>query len=176
MCMVWPQNTKISEGTYIGLHNNYFKQETFLFNEIVEKDGVGFIFHKSKESLDSFDCNCQTLNLPNLMCKKIHFAGTCGWGYYKEKVELLFADGTSDYAKIGFSNICYPLKDVVHKKIGLEKEEFINASRVLFQDTINNRSIYIYHNTVCFEQTRVLTEIRFPDNIFMVIMAVTIED
>ena len=176
MRMLWPKNTKINEDTFIGIYNNFFMQEDILSDYPMENDGISFIFYKNKEELDSLECKGQILNVPSIQCVKIHFAGMCGWGYFKEKAELKFADGTIDYAKICYSDICWPLKDALYYKFGIEKEEFIDASRIFYKGEGRERPVHIYHYTTTFEKTRILTQIRFPDNILMIIMAITVED
>ncbi|MCK9480046.1 MAG: hypothetical protein M0R40_11205 [Firmicutes bacterium] len=175
--MFFPAETEIDEKKIIGVHGCFFKEEEINFEKPFDLGNVSFLFRKSSALGDSVECNNQLMNIPEFPCRKIHFAGLCEWGYFKEKAELLFSDGSVDYAKINFSDICWPLQDAaVRWKFGKEKDEFFDASRILLSQKGADRDRFIYHYSTTFSNTRTLVRIRFPDNILMVVMAVTVED
>jgi hypothetical protein len=178
--LVYPQNTEVQEtdtDNYKGITNNFFFEEDFDFKKLITTGNEEFIFERNKDLNDCIECRQTVVEVPDIDCKRISLAGISTWGMYKEKFKLIFDDGSSDNAIGYFADVAWPVHKYQQWFLGIEKEAMLDGSKILCgPKKAREHEFYIYHYSTEFEKTRKLKKIIFPDNIFMYIFAITLED
>ena len=174
--MVFPKARSIDENIMIGEANNYIFSESISFNQIMGTGNVSAVFRQRADGMDNLVCESQILLLDDVTVKKITIIGFCAWGYFKENLKLECVDGTSEYAKVYFSNVSEPLENGIDSCFRIEKALYRDGSRCFKEIEMKRGKGYIYYYTTEFHEIKKVNKIIFPENCLMHIFAVTINN
>lgn len=181
--MVYPKNYKVTDGKYIGINNHFFTEENFKFGEI-SKAGVFACFERNKKLLDNIEPESQIIEIPEIPCDRISVFGYGSWGFYKEKIKLLFSDGSIDYAKVSLYYVLGNIQYTIGVSYFGERKMYSEYENVFGQykgvshadGKVQEKDFSIYYCITELEiKGRKLRQIVLPDNICVNIMAITLE-
>ena len=147
------------------LKDDFRIENPHLFKEV----GFNFVFG----NYDNIVCERQTIEI-GLKVKKIHIIGFAYWGNICEHFTIVYEDGSKECAKIPFFDWSHRIQNKSPDKpgqiCGLE----------LFKTVITSgrwvHLAYFHHSTYEVSTNKVIKEIILPDNMFVHIQAITLED
>lgn len=174
MRMVYPKDTKLNEKSFIGTHNHFFNEEDYPFG-IFNKEDISVKFERNKEFFDCIECKGQAIEVENINCNKITFAGFCAWGYFKENFLLEFMNGLTEEIIVHFFDWAWSPINSIKWSMEMESENLKNCSKTLFQRDRREGEAFMYYSiSEINNKGNKLKRIIFPDNICMYISAITI--
>ncbi len=156
--------------------DNYLKPNTLHFDRRIKKSGIECIFRKAQNGLDNVECNAQLLDIEPFPVKKITISGFCIWGTFQEDFILKGCDGSTRKAVACFSDVIWPLAFKEPYAIGEDKKMCLDRTQILCEVEWDGNQGYIYYFTTEFPIPKLIKQILFPDNCFMHIFAITIEN
>ena len=170
--LVYPASHEIDEDNPVGLDNYFIYDGDYSYGPLRDDGGRAFLFEKNGRGEQMLTCEKQRIKIGKY-CGKIHLAGFTVWGHFKERLEAGFSDGTTEYAKAYFSELCYPLS--AFPGFELERKLYDDCCQILHKTTIHSQDAYFYCYTTVFNGRKRLDCITLPDNPHMFIQAITLE-
>lgn len=152
-----------------------FSQKYFKFG-MIAGDGVAARFGHNSEYKDSIVCARQSIMIESIPCDDVVVLGTCCWGAYAEKFQLVFSDGTEDVAEARYLDWCWPLPSY-ELEFTQQRAWLLSYGRVFTKYPKFNgapgEDYIFYTKTELSIKRRNLKQIILP-NIFMNIFAITL--
>jgi hypothetical protein len=153
-----------------------FSSEYFVFG-VRERGDVSARFERSDSGFDSVVCKGQAIEIDSVPCDAVLVVGACSWGYYAEKLQLMFSDGSEDTADARYYDWCYPIPEC--DRSWETEAAWHNSHGHVFAEYPKydggQGADYIFYSRTALEtKGRKLTRLVLPDNIFMTVFAITL--
>lgn len=142
----------------------------------LQRGEAEFVFRRNEKGKDHVECDNQILEVGGIPARSISIAGGCRWGYYKENFGLEFSDGRQENFMVCLSDMGFSLNHILEGLSGTDKMTFAEKCRDfdVFNDGEEKR--FLFYCKKDLDQPGVLERIHFPDNCFMKIFAITLEN
>lgn len=156
---------------FSGLDGNYIDRDilTRIWNSTI---GNFFIFNDG--FYDNIECDGQTLSIDGY-AKKIYFLGFFAWGKNTERIMVEFEDGVREIISVTFEDCTITSND----NESLFNEYSDREYKTLFATITKGNIIHMvnFHYVRCdLKHTAKVKNIVLPQNMFMHIFAITIEN
>lgn len=160
----------------LGLEGYILRESDFPYNTVLCRGDVECMFRKDPAGNDCVICDSQVLDVGNAAMRSIVFVGICTWGFFTENFKLEFTDGTTEFARAYFSDVCYPLFRAAQDNIGRDEQRFLDGCKIFCTFEGERGKGYICYYRTEFPRKKILKRIHFPDNCLMNILAITLEN
>lgn len=142
----------------------------------VKRGEAEFVFSGNKQKIDHLECDSQILEVGGRPTRSVLIAGGCRWGYFKEDFRLEFADGRAEIFTVCLSDMGFPLDEILKGLSGTDKMVYAGKCRAFDIFNSGGEKQFMFYCKKDLEKPGVLDRICFPDNCFMKIFAITLED
>lgn len=133
-------------------------------------DGVDFAFHFG--TYDNVVCAGQKLPI-GIQADRLHMIGFAYWGNTNEVFAAEYADGSVEYLKIPFVDwSCF----FSNWWMDPAKYGEVTTVRRMLSSGKQEHLVYFHHSVVELDGSKVLERLVFPDNFWVHVFAVTLED
>lgn len=160
------------KGEY-GLDGICILKEDFKPKDKTLLDGVEFDFYLGKTA-DNIVCEGQEIEI-NEKAEKLHFLGFAYWGDASEGMKIEYGDGEEETKEIAFVDWARKAEDSIEMQI-LKKEGEIRTAEICLSSGRLVHPVYIHHYEGKMNGNKKIRKIVLPDNMFMHIFAVTLEE
>jgi hypothetical protein len=176
---VYPDDTAIVPGEFIGINNLIIREKDYGFG-VNTSGGASALFDRNPDGGHLVSCGKQAVKA-GFVCDKARIFGFAAWGVYKEVFRFVFDGGETD-CRIGFSDLSKHVGDETFTLFDADEADsrrfagkFIthNAYHGFIDKDI---TVNTYMETVSFGKRKLLKEILLPDNFFVYIAAITLEN
>lgn len=140
-----------------------------------EKIFNGVTFRFSQGEFDNVCCENQEIDV-SARAKTIHFLGFSFWGDNRETFEVVYEDGTSEEIKIMMLDWSHSLETLgvpghfdFYGNTVQTSAPFLASGRLTFL-------AYMHQDSAPLREDRIISKLRFPNNSFFHVVAVTLED
>lgn len=141
----------------------------------LKKGNEDFIFGRNEGGKDHVECDSQILEVGGIPARSVSIAGGCRWGCYKEDFRLEFADGSAEIFTVCLSDMGFSRNDVLENLTRPDKKAYAGCKDLqAFDAGEEKRFMFCCKKTL--EKPGILERICFPDNCFMKIFAITLEE
>lgn len=164
---------KLPESKGYGLDGICILKEDFKLKDGKLSDGIDYRFYVGEEA-DNIVCEGQELEL-NERVKAIHFIGFTYWGDACENFRLVYEDGTEEYVKVAFVDWSRSSQDCIETRFLIKNGSVTTAGICLSSGRIIH-PVYFHHYGCRVNGDKKVRKMVFPDNMFMHIFAVTMEE
>lgn len=168
--IVYDANVDSDEG--LGLDGEFLDRNVFVQ---LWESSVKNMFGLFDRTYDNIECNGQSIEI-GAMASKLHFLGFFYWGDSVEHVAVEFEDGITEIVNVMFGD----WTRVLNGETNLLTEYSSETSRTAFSLTSKGKAIHIVclHHAECGLKHRGkrISRIILPENMFMHIFAITLEN
>ena len=159
-----------TRGMY-GVDNVCFLREDYKLKEREVLNGISF--HFSFGEYDNVQCEMQHIEV-GVKASSLHIIGFAYWGDTNEYFKVVFEDGSEEYVKI-------PFMDWSHKaSIELAERVWYGDGISTIKTVISSGELillrHLHHSVGKIESSKIIKEIIFPDNMFLHVLSVTLEE
>ncbi len=173
--MIYGDDTKVDDKKEIGVDNNFIKESSLVLFENLKNNDIECRFEKNNKAYDNIICDRQDLKMEVVACKRIIVFGFCEWGYYRDCAVLSFSDGSNDIMHIKFGDIGWDFTGAIEYQFDMNREYLHESRNIMQKVKLKNQDGFIFYTVTEFDNVRKLNKITLPDNVFMHIMAITVE-
>ena len=151
------------------------KRTFFDLNKTVELSGVDYIF-KQKNSMDCIVCDNQNVVFRPTFSNKLHILGFMYWGANHDFFKLKYENGETRNAKVLLNDWSAAHNDLEDPHyIGYTQEKGYITVKTFYSCGKLKLPLYLHHCECESPINKKLKAITFPDNMYMHIMAITLE-
>lgn len=177
--MFYPRSTVVNTDI-IGIDNFYINQEDITFDKILIRDNKKIVFNRNNDLNDNIIPLGQEIILDKAVeFKKITIFGFSSFGMYTELIKLIDENNKIYHAGFHFNDLCWAVNEF--PTFDEDEADIKDGAKVFMEFSVNNRGdgvrpAYLYYYATDFADKIKLKHIIFPDNCFMNIFAITLED
>lgn len=156
-----------------GLDKICILRKNFNCGSLAIINGIDFEF--ALENYDNIFCENQEIEI-NQIAKTINILGFSYWGDNYEFFKVVYDDGTTELLKVMLPDWSHAVENA---PVNMQFELFdckVKTGEIFLSSGKTVHMTHLHHFSGTLKNDKVISKIVFPDNMFMHILAITLED